>query len=1145
MGKMKKESLYDIIVSRDNIYKAIYCLESYICERGLLDNEDLKLYYSLHDKFDFESIEPVMAKCEDKLKDLLKSTESQNFSVTVYFKLKKYKEDKIVYRPMHTASLEDQICMAAMLIPLMFDDSGVIRKRSELTKIIPDNFFGNIPGNKMEDLFRPWMRQYKTYSDRIIEKSKEYRNNRKYNTEVTLDLKEFFPSVSPAFIFCYVMEKMSCVYTTEEDKETLKKVLHKLMFLKIEKENIKDWGTQYYGDKFTYAEDKEYFTRGIPQGLPQSYFFGNLCMIEVKDILFKNKIFKDADALFYVDDSVIYVENEFVENDFKKDIQDINRDLAEIGSKEKTEPQFLGMLTETEKNAFHSMEYKIEFHDSDKSEYCDVEEAGFKLSGLENLARSTSMAAKVFENLDETDDRMSREKLTEIDRLITDEIRRVERILSKEEPSYKFDGNKRNHLKCRLKLLNRYKRFFLYRLKWLDQRLDEDKDWSQIFRAHFKLNELIGDKGPNINIDTFRKDWFGEFDRDIFQSESRLLVSSLPFEQAEALWKDIRKFEQCLTETEESSNRFLYFTKDIESTFVSRGIRRESYIGLENSIRRFAIPQSSLSVIRQKEIFEKWLSELIGYREYLISNFNDSSISDVKNEKFYRFLPEYTRYVFVNSDEFVRKILNAYCSILNEVTPSDARSFTKMNSRGLSYAEFRILMRLRNRNFDVNSFVRSVKEMDTLDLDNRMQIDLGLLEVVSEFIKYVKNPEWIDNIILTHRITKSLWYNGSKFMNSYTLHNEEHAVTLIKWIVKLVNAIDYFNIKSTDYYILFLACYLHDISMVIHPPLDDFSNNDSNAQQRISNFREKWKIASEPMTRVSTPDVDFKRMGKCLIDMFNNVYEYFSDKVRNSHTTDSAAWIRYWKDSVLRYLDPLVVSETAFVAESHGFDTKEVYGLTSRAANEVIGEKYMMILIRLADLMDVANDRINYNLLRQNVKYLSEISRFHWISHLITDEIRLEPTYKADSASIKPIESRRIIERLNINLYLNVEFMAGIERRCRECHKKDIDWEIVKVTKEYEGYEGFSLSMFGVEDNSDSNTKCPLLCRWCLKKHEWMMEELKELNRYLNNVNDRWFKTEIRLNVLYKDNMMLDGDLYHAAQEYIKKAGIDRLDRRN
>lgn len=57
----KKNSLKDSIVSYENIYNAIYCLESYVFEKGLLDcvipvkgtsdniiaKNDLELFYSM------------------------------------------------------------------------------------------------------------------------------------------------------------------------------------------------------------------------------------------------------------------------------------------------------------------------------------------------------------------------------------------------------------------------------------------------------------------------------------------------------------------------------------------------------------------------------------------------------------------------------------------------------------------------------------------------------------------------------------------------------------------------------------------------------------------------------------------------------------------------------------------------------------------------------------------------------------------------------------------------------------------------------------------------------------------------------------------------------------------------------------------
>ena len=148
------------------------------------------------------------------------------------------------------------------------------------------------------------------------------------------------------------------------------------------------------------------------------------------------------------------------------------------------------------------------------------------------------------------------------------------------------------------------------------------------------------------------------------------------------------------------------------------------------------------------------------------------------NDKDKQFLPSFTNFVFKNSEEYVRIILNAYYSVQNDIDPSNAHTFTKTTSRGLHYTELRILSRLRNKNFCLDEFIRALQDIDATNLDNKMSIDMGLLEVIHVFISKVKNPEWIDNIILTHRVVKGLWYNGSKFMNSYTLHNEEHAVTL-------------------------------------------------------------------------------------------------------------------------------------------------------------------------------------------------------------------------------------------------------------------------------------------------------------------------------------------------------------------------------
>lgn len=59
------------------------------------------------------------------------------------------------------------------------------------------------------------------------------------------------------------------------------------------------------------------------------------------------------------------------------------------------------------------------------------------------------------------------------------------------------------------------------------------------------------------------------------------------------------------------------------------------------------------------------------------------------------------------------------------------------------------------------------------------------MEVIGIFQAFVADPIRIDKLILTHQYTCEVWKNGSKHLYFYTLHNQEHAIALIRNIVKL------------------------------------------------------------------------------------------------------------------------------------------------------------------------------------------------------------------------------------------------------------------------------------------------------------------------------------------------------------------------
>ena len=209
-------------------------------------------------------------------------------------------------------------------------------------------------------------------------------------------------------------------------------------------------------------------------------------------------------------------------------------------------------------------------------------------------------------------------------------------------------------------------------------------------------------------------------------------------------------------------------------------------------------------------------------------------------------VPEYATNVCACSDEFKRKILNSYLSVMFGVELNDTFNFFKRNRfHTLHYFEVRTLAFVRNKNFrmtDFSAFMQSLCRNNEQP-SSYIGIDANLLSILGIFVNKVRNPRHVDSLICTHQLVSGLWMNGSKFMHQYTLHNQDHAITLIRQSLKLVKHIDYLGLKQYDFFVLFLACYLHDISMVINPQLKTFNKTPSIQKSLIQNSRPVVKTA--------------------------------------------------------------------------------------------------------------------------------------------------------------------------------------------------------------------------------------------------------------------------------------------------------------
>ena len=371
----------------------------------------------------------------------------------------------------------------------------------------------------------------------------------------------------------------------------------------------------------------------------------------------------------------------------------------------------------------------------------------------------------------------------------------------------------------------------------------------------------------------------------------------------------------------------------------------------------------------------------------------------------------------------------------------------------------------------------------------------------------------------------------------------------------MVNNIDFLNIKSTDYFLLFQACYLHDISMVIHPNIASFNESNPDSEVLISQWMDEMLKIENDVTRTFKEDHFSlaeifqlrKKIGRLQVEAFQKVFNFFENKVRSTHPQDSAKYIRSWQKGILSHLSEVEADTIAKVSESHGWDSIHVYSLKSEAKEELVSIKYMMILIRMADLLDLANDRIDYYLLKQNRSQMSLLSRFHWISHLISDGYKLDVEFNPIKGV--PLDEHPIEENIYVDIFLNTEIMAAMavnEEPCLNiratkglCNSSSNPLKKEGTQQECIQYELFKDN---IRCNSDlvridgTGKKCPFLCIWIQKKHEWLFAELAELKYYLNSVNSNLIKSDIKVRFFYSNLQPFDSEFYDDIRAYLQKS---------
>lgn len=1073
------------LLSEKNIYLALYSVESYISNKELLNKGDKENLIILRDKFNFDIIDDWIERVKIRLEEII--DEDKYLKTKVYFKPKKYNENP-VFRPLHSANLLDQITAVAMLNVLIYDfDSENKISMSNMSRLIPHNFFGNRVAYEPEYLFKPWQKQYTQYTSKANEYYRKFHENSEFKWEVNLDIENFFPTINPICLINYIDKQIPVKYTIEE-RNLINKLLEKLTFVELEKMSTED--LKRYTEKREIKKCR--FAIGLPQGLPQSYFLANLFMINVEEIY---KEVLPGEMLFYVDDSAIFTNAIISIDDFSKKIEDINGKI-----KQKINNLYNPQSIAISEDAINFVEenkdmFNIHIHEpGEKSTISNITDSKEGEIYIHCIGRETSKTAfEINTSYSDEESKILLNKTEAILEVIEKELTKIEQKLSddklKEEEKQQGESYK--------KKLIRYKKFFKYRNKYLAYREGANIDDLK--------KEIIEDLMflDNTNISEGFQEFFEKYNEDTLGASLSFVLKALKEENKDfseisdkIALLNIKLFGKQNKKTSYLYSAYVEYIEKINSEQIdSLKLKINTYSKLREIVKyskRFVSKKTD--EVRLKMVNDEL--ELID-KHWTINKYVENGFFDI------------SVLVTSNSDTLQRMVLNAVFSCLFMIEISDDVILQKINNRKITYFELRMLEFLRNKYFSMNKFI-SLKN-DFTKFEYHFSIDYSIIQVLGIFRTFVSSVEYIDNLILVHKYACDIWRNGSKHLYFYTLHNQEHAVDLIQNSIKLLRAIDYIDISKNDYYVLFIACYLHDISMVTLPDLDQLQANKFESNKIYSDF------VKEIEYQINGNNFAKKEVLKLLKDYYMRIDSFYEWLVRDGHPKNSATEIR--ARSELGFIDAAVREIVADVSEAHGYNVSEIYKIKSKASSKLWSLKYTKIILRLADLLDMSNYRVSRLILDHNIDNMSETSRFHWLSHLVTRGYEIKTEYYLDKNKTEHfLEKKSIVEKMILIIDVDLPQMTGEKRGDCSCMNLNT-------------VDGTTICLqCGEKCNTD---KCNFLCKWFVKKNEYLFLELTALQEYLNNSPDNYFKSFIEVQIKSNDKNFLTPKQFTLLKKYV------------
>ncbi len=486
------------------------------------------------------------------------------------------------------------------------------------------------------------------------------------------------------------------------------------------------------------------------------------------------------------------------------------------------------------------------------------------------------------------------------------------------------------------------------------------------------------------------------------------------------------------------------FINNHNSVYIERLNKVNS--GATNNKEVFRLNSSSLTDSEKKSvlftIFEFWEKifnengrieryyfEFDNY--YVYKNRNELNILIVNNISYLYEQIEYQSHRFP-----IKEVLfNFFASVFNI---NENLLITK-KMKPVEFWQYRIMAYLQN----VSGWIRMSDFLDMLmDVKENIDILCNLVDSNYELIRKIvdielKDARDKDVILQLHYFVNCVWKNGSKDLPFYTLHNHEHSLELIKNYASMSQRmLNNLSLDNDEKFLLFAACYLHDLGMLKGPTEDEITNIEN---KPVYDYYYQIKDVFSKKNEESFKYSHLLSKGQRIFQLTEKLNENI---VRGTHSFRSKQFLLTDHVLPLNELERQLVGE---ISLNHGESLEDVYGKERKVEyrHHKVDIRKLSIWLRLLDLTDMTKSRVTQQVFGQYYGRMGDVSRYHWIRHLCIDDILFSVQYMEDeNKSEKSMKDDLNLGIIRFIIEIKLNYIPPEEKINKKCKNKNCFKEI-------------------------------------------------------------------------------------------------------